>query len=86
MAKLQILLRGVTANSLYYVVSPQTVSTYPFTMQSYKSYYVVSPQTVPWLNQSFQFLVYKYIGLRVKNVLTFDIFKQMQLSTFGFKS
>ena len=36
-AKLQILLHGVTANSLYLSF---------FTVQSYKSYYIVSPQTV----------------------------------------
>ena len=36
-AKLQILLHGVTANSLYLSF---------FTMQSYKSYYMLSPQTV----------------------------------------
>ena len=36
-AKLQILVHGATANSLYLIL---------FTMQSYKSYYMVSLQTV----------------------------------------
>ena len=57
-AKLQILLHGVTANSLYLSLSPckaTNLTTWchrkqslliPFTMQSYKSYYMVSPQTV----------------------------------------
>ena len=30
----------------FHMVSPQTVFTYPFTVQSYKSYCMVSPQTV----------------------------------------
>ena len=57
-AKLQILLHGVTANSLYLSCSPckaanlttrchrKQSSLVPFTMQSYKYYYMVSPQTV----------------------------------------
>ena len=57
-AKLQILLHGVTANSLYLSFSPckaTNITTWChrkqsllilFTMQSYKSYYMVSPQTV----------------------------------------
>ena len=57
-AKLQILLHGVTANSLYLSFSPCKATNLTtwchrkqsllilFTMQSYKSYYMVSPQTV----------------------------------------
>ena len=57
-AKLQILLHGVTSNSLYLSFSPcKTINLTTwchlkqsllilFTMQSYKSYYMVSPQTV----------------------------------------
>ena len=57
-AKLQILLHGVTANSLYLSSSPCKATNLTtrchrkqsllilFTMQSYKSYYTVSPQTV----------------------------------------
>ena len=57
-AKLQILLHGVTANSLYLSSSPCKATSLTtwchhkqsllilFTMQSYKSYYMVSPQTV----------------------------------------
>ena len=57
-AKLQVLLHGVTANSLYLSFSPckaTSLSTWChrkqsllifITMQSYKSYYMVSPQTV----------------------------------------
>ena len=60
-AKLQILLHGVTANSLYLSFSPRKATTSTslttwchrkqsflilFTVQSYKSYYMVSPQTV----------------------------------------
>ena len=57
-AKLQILLHGVTANSLYLSSSPCKATNLTtwchrkqsllilFTMQSYKSYYMVSPQTV----------------------------------------
>ena len=57
-AKLQILLHGVTANSLYLLSSPCKATNLTtwchrkqsllilFTMQSYKSYYMVSPQTV----------------------------------------
>ena len=57
-AKLQILLHGVTANSLYLSFSPCKATNLTtrchrkqsllilFTMQSYKSYYTVSPQTV----------------------------------------
>ena len=56
--KLQILLHGVTANSLYLSFSPYkaiNLTTWChrkqsllilFTIQSYKSYYMVSPQTV----------------------------------------
>ena len=56
--KLQILLHGVTANSLYLSFSPCKATNLTtwchhkqsllilFTMQSYKSYYMVSPQTV----------------------------------------
>ena len=51
-AKLQILLHGVTANSLYFILSPCKATNlttwchrkqsllYPFTMQSYKSYFL----------------------------------------------
>ena len=57
-AKLQILLHGVTANSLYSSFSPCKATNLTtwchrkqsililFTVQSYKSYYMVSPQTV----------------------------------------
>ena len=57
-AKLQILLHGVTTNSLYLSSSPCKATNLTtwchhkqsllilFTMQSYKSYYMVSPQTV----------------------------------------
>ena len=57
-AKLQILLHGVTANSLYLSFSPCTATNLTtwchhrqsllilLSMQSYKSYYTVSPQTV----------------------------------------
>ena len=57
-AKLQILLHGVTANSLYLSLSPCKATNLAtwchrkqsllilFTVQSYKSYYMVSPQTV----------------------------------------
>ena len=57
-AKLQILLHGVTANSLYLSFSPCKATNLTtrchhkqsllilFTMQSNKSYYMVSPQTV----------------------------------------
>ena len=57
-AKLQILLHGVTTNSLYLSFSPCKATNLTtwchhkqsllilFTMQSYKSYYMVSPQTV----------------------------------------
>ena len=57
-AKLQILLHGVTANSLYLSFSPCKATNLTtwchckqsllilFTMQSYKSYHMVSPQTV----------------------------------------
>ena len=57
-AKLQIVLHGVTANSLYLSSSPCKATNRTtrchrkqsllilFTMQSYKSYYTVSPQTV----------------------------------------
>ena len=57
-AKLQILLHGVTANSLYLSFSPCKATSLTtwchrkqsllilFTMPSYKSYYMVSPQTV----------------------------------------
>ena len=57
-AKLQILLHGVTANSLYLSFSPCKATNLTtwyhckqsllilFTVQSYKSYYMVSPQTV----------------------------------------
>ena len=57
-AKLQILLHGVTANSLYLSSSPCKATNLTtrchrklsllilFTVQSYKSYYMVSPQTV----------------------------------------
>ena len=57
-AKLQVLLHGVTANSLYLSFSPCKATSLTtwchrkqsllicFTMQSYKSYYMVSLQTV----------------------------------------
>ena len=57
-AKLQILLHGLTANSLYLSFSPSKATNFTtwshrkqsllilFTMQSYKSYNMVSPQTV----------------------------------------
>ena len=57
-AKLQVLLHGVTTNSLYLSFSPCKATSLTtwchrkqsllmlFTMQSYKSYYMVSPQTV----------------------------------------
>ena len=63
-AKLQILLHGVTANSLYLSFSPCKATNLTtwchrkqsllilFTMQSYKSYYMVSPQTVLYLSFS----------------------------------
>ena len=70
-AKLQILLHGVTANSLYKSFSPCKATNLTtwchrkqsllilFTMQSYKSYYMVSPQTV----FTYSFSPYKAINL-----------------------
>ena len=72
-AKLQILLHGVTANSLYLII---------FTVQSYKSYYMVSPQTVstyPFHRAKLQILLH---GVTANNLyLSFSPCKATNLTT-----
>ena len=58
------------------MVSPQTVFTYPFTMQSYKSYYMVSPQTVftyPFTMQSYKY----YYMVSPQTVFTYPFHRAM---------
>ena len=94
-AKLQILLHGVTANSLYLSFSPckaTNLTTWchckqslpiPFTMQSYKSYYMVSPQTVftyPFHHAKLQILLH---GVTANSLyLSFSPCKATNLTTW----
>ena len=94
-AKLQILLRGVTANSLYLSSSPYKATSLTtwchrkrsllilFTMQSYKSYYMVSPQTVftyPFHHAKLQILLH---GVTANGLyLSFSPCKATNLTTW----
>ena len=94
-AKLQILLHGVTANSLYLSFSPCKATNLTtwchrkqsllilFTMQSYKSYYMVSPQTVftyPFHNAKLQILLH---GVTANSLyLSFSRCKATNLTTW----
>ena len=94
-AKLQILLHGVTANSLYLSFSPCKATNLTtwchrkqsllilFTMQSYKSYYMVSPQTVftyPFHHVKLQILLH---GVTANSLyLTFSPCEATNLTTW----
>ena len=94
-AKLQILLHGVTANSLYLSFSPCKATSLTtwchrkqsllilFTMQSYKSYYMVSPQTVftyPFHHAKLQILLH---GVTANSLyLSFSPCKATSLTTW----
>ena len=94
-AKLQILLHGVTANSLYLSFSPCKATNLTtwchrkqsllilFTMQSYKSYYMVSPQTVftyPFHRAKLQILLH---GVTANSLyLSFSPCKATNLTTW----
>ena len=94
-AKLQILLHGVTANSLYLSLSPGKATNLTtwchrkqsllilFTMQSYKSYYMVSPQTVftyPFHHAKLQILLH---GVTANSLyLSFSPCKATNLTTW----
>ena len=94
-AKLQILLHGVTANSLYLSFSPCKATNLTtwchrkqsllilFTMQSYKSYYMVSPQTVftyPFHHAKLQILLH---GVTANSLyLSFSPCKATSLTTW----
>ena len=94
-AKLQILLHGVTANSLYLTFSPCKATNLTtwchckqsllilFTMQSYKSYYMVSPQTVftyPFHHAKLQILLH---GVTTNSLyLSFSPCKATNLTTW----
>ena len=93
-AKLQILLHGVTANSLYLSFSPCKATNLTtrchckqsllilFTMQSYKSYYTVSLQTVftyPFHHAKLQILLH---GVTANSLyLSFSPCKATNLTT-----
>ena len=94
-AKLQILLHGVTANSLYLSFSPCKATNLTtwchckqsllilFTMQSYKSYYMVSLQTVftyPFHHAKLQILLH---GVTANSLyLSFSPCKATNLTTW----
>ena len=94
-AKLQILLHGVTANSLYLSFSPCKATNLTtwchrkqsflilFTVQSYKSYYMVSPQTVfsyPFHHAKLQILLH---GVTANSLfLSFSLCKATNLTTW----
>ena len=109
-AKLQILLHGVTANSLYIFFSPckaTNLNTWChrkqsllilFTMQSYKSYYMVSPQTVftyPFYHAKLQILLHavtanslylSFSPCKATNITTWCHRKQSSLILFTMQS
>ena len=94
-AKIQILLHGVTANSLYLSFSPckdTNLTTWChlkqsllilFTMQRYKSYYMVSPQTVftyPFHRAKLQILLH---GVTANSLyISFSLCKATNLTTW----
>ena len=94
-ANLQILLHGVTANSLYLSFSPCKATNLTtwchrkqsllilFTMQTYKSYYMVSPQTVftyPFHHANLQILLH---GVTANSLyLSFSPCKPTNLTTW----
>ena len=94
-AKLQILLHGVTTNSLHLSFSPCKATNLTtwchrkqsllilFTMQSYKSYYMVSPQTVftyPFHHAKLQILLH---GVTTNSLyLSFSPCKATNLTTW----
>ena len=110
LAKIQILLHGVTANSLYLSFSPckaTNITTWChrkqsllilFTMQSYKYYYMVSPQTVftyPFHHAKLQILLHgvtanslylSFSPCKVTNITTWCHRKQSLLILFTMQS